>query len=115
MQLMSALYCALSLLCFQNLAAWSRNDIVSTKRLGASLVATVLPPILIIGVYALGTLTLLSKTVMEGGNTYASGIVTISALWMSAMVLQSSVTIQSYRDQMDGWEALSCAILHFQQ
>lgn len=107
MQLMSILYCVLSILCFQSLATWAQNDIVSTKRLGAILVATVLPPILIMGVFAFGTIALLRRTVIEGGITFSWGIVNVSALWMSALVLQAAVTIQSYRDQMDGWEDIS--------
>lgn len=107
LQILAALYCALSILCFVNVILWSRSTSVSGRRLGALGTATFLPPVLLVALYAFGTCAVFRGAVWNGGISFSYGAVTTSAFWVAAVLLQAAVTIQSYGDQMDTWGTLS--------
>lgn len=109
MQIVSALYCVISIFCFENVldVYWDEDTNVASHRLWAFLAATILAPAMVIGFFAFGTITLLCKTVGEGGLTYSYGALHVSALWMSILVLQSAVTVHAYKEQMKEWAQAS--------
>lgn len=106
LQIVSALYCVITIFSFQNVldVYWQENTNVKTHRLWAFLAATILAPAMVIGFFAFGTITLLCKTLGEGGLTYSYGALHVSSMWMAILVLLSSVTIHSYKEDMQGWE-----------
>ena len=83
---------------------WNDDTNVKSHRLWAFLAATILAPAMVIGFFAFGTITLLCKTLGEGGLTYSYGALHVSSLWMSVLVLLSAVTIHSYKEDMQEWE-----------
>lgn len=104
--IVSAIYCVITIFSFQNVldVYWNDDNNVKSHRLWAFLAATILSPAMVIGFFAFGTITLLCKTLGEGGLTYSYGALHVSSLWMAVLVLQSSVTIHAYKEQMKEWE-----------
>ena len=113
---MSALYCVITIFSFQNVldVYWQEDTNVRTHRLWAFLAATILAPAMVIGFFAFGTITLLCKTLGEGGLTYSYGALHVSSMWMSILVLLSSVTIHSYKEDMQGWEGSGTSMFFLQ-
>lgn len=76
--------------------------------------ATILPPLLITGLFLGGTIALQKNMLWEQEFQFTCGVLCVAALGMFAVLVQSAASIQSYRDQMEWWEMLSCAFQTYQ-
>jgi len=81
---------------------------ISNYELWGVLSSLIITPIMIIVYFALGTFTLITKSIKESGFTYVLGVMHISVLWLALLLLLSSVTQNAFNNNSQNlWRDVS--------